>query len=63
MRLLQSVRTHLKQTKQPQRKFVTHLLGLLLILPGHATFRNRKVDFEDDTIGICAGLWNLTLCY
>ena len=40
MRLLQSVLTRLKQTKKPQRKFVTHLLGLLLMLPGHATFRN-----------------------
>jgi hypothetical protein len=27
------------------------------------SFRNRKADFEDDSIGICAGLWNLTLCY
>jgi hypothetical protein len=26
-------------------------------------FRNRKADFEDDSIGICAGLWNLNLCY
>jgi hypothetical protein len=40
MRLLQSVLTRLKQTKKPQRKFITHLLGLLLMLPGHATFRN-----------------------
>jgi hypothetical protein len=40
MRLLQSVRSRLKQTKQPQYKFVTHLLGLLLMLPGPATFRN-----------------------
>src|ERR687895_1727162 len=24
-------------------------------------FRNRKADFEDDAIGIYAGLWNLTL--
>jgi hypothetical protein len=40
MRLLQSVLTRLKQTKKPQYKFVTHLLGLLLMLPGHATFRN-----------------------
>jgi hypothetical protein len=40
MRLLQSVRTRLNQTKKPQYKFVTHLLGLLLMLPGHATFRN-----------------------
>jgi hypothetical protein len=40
MRLLQSVLTRLKQTKKPQHKFVIHLLGLLLMLPGHATFRN-----------------------
>jgi SRSO17 transposase len=40
MRLLQSVLSRLKQTKQPQYKFITHLLGLLLMLPGHATFRN-----------------------
>ena len=24
-------------------------------------FRNRKTDFEDDAIGICAGLWNFAL--
>jgi SRSO17 transposase len=40
MRLLQSALSRLKQTKQPQDKFVTHRLGLLLMLPGHATFRN-----------------------
>jgi hypothetical protein len=40
MRLLQSVLSRLNQTKKPQYKFVTHLLGLLLMLPGHATFRN-----------------------
>ena len=26
-------------------------------------FRNHKEDFEDDSVGICAGLWNLHLCY
>ena len=26
-------------------------------------FRNRKADFEDDAVGICAGLWNLVLSY
>ena len=26
-------------------------------------FRNHKVGFEDESIGICAGLWNLNLCY
>ncbi len=40
MRLLQSVLATLPQTKKPQRKFIAHLLGLVLMLPGHATFRN-----------------------
>lgn len=40
MRLLHSLLPHLHQTKKPQQKFLTHLLGLLLWLPGHATFRN-----------------------
>ena len=40
MRLLQSILPYLNQTKKPQQKFLTHLLGLLLLLPGHATFRN-----------------------
>ncbi|PON11155.1 transposase, partial [Candidatus Entotheonella serta] len=26
-------------------------------------FRNRKADFEDELIGICAALWHLSLCY
>jgi hypothetical protein len=26
-------------------------------------YRNRKENFEDDSVGICAGLWNLNLCY
>jgi hypothetical protein len=42
MRLLQSVRSRLKQTKKPQRQFVTHLLGRLLMLPGPATFRHMS---------------------
>ena len=40
MRLLQSVLPSVSQTKKPQQKFLAHLLGLLLMLPGHATFRN-----------------------
>jgi hypothetical protein len=40
MRLLQRVLPTLRQTKKPQQKFLAHLLGLLLRLPGHATFRN-----------------------
>ena len=27
------------------------------------TFRNRIENFEDDVIGVCAGLWNLALSY
>jgi hypothetical protein len=42
MRLLQSVLICLKQTKKPQYKFITQLLGLMLMLPGHATFRNMS---------------------
>lgn len=42
MRLLQSVLSRLQPTKKPQRKFVAHVLGLLLMLPGHATFRNMS---------------------
>ena len=42
MRLLQNVLHSLKKTKKPQYKFVTHLLGLMLMLPGYATFRNMS---------------------
>src|SRR5205823_10443174 len=42
MRLLQSVLPYLNQSKKPQRKFVAHLLGLMLMLPGHATFRTMS---------------------
>jgi hypothetical protein len=40
MPLLQSVLTRFSQTKKPQPKFLTHLLGRILMLPGHATFRH-----------------------
>jgi len=40
MRLLPSVLKSLNKTKKPQHKFVIHLLELLLMLPGRATFRN-----------------------
>lgn len=42
MRLLQSVLSSLNQTKKPQYKFGTPLLGLMLMLPGHATWRNMS---------------------
>jgi hypothetical protein len=40
MRLLRSVLPTLSQTKKPHHKFLAHLMGLLLMFPGHATFRN-----------------------
>jgi hypothetical protein len=44
MRLLQSVLSCLKPTKKPPHQFVTQLLGLMLMLPGHATFRHMRRD-------------------
>jgi hypothetical protein len=44
MRLLQSILPTLRHTQKPQQKFLAHLLGLLLMLPGHATFRNLSRD-------------------
>ena len=40
MRLLPSRLMQLKHTKKPPHKFLPHFLGLLLMLPGHATFRH-----------------------
>ena len=40
MRLLQSILPTLRHPQKPQPQFLAHLLGLLLMLPGHATFRN-----------------------
>jgi DDE superfamily endonuclease len=40
MPLLQSALTRLSRPKKPQQKFLTHLLRLMLMLPGHATFRH-----------------------
>jgi hypothetical protein len=46
------------------RIFIEHALGgmkrsTILV----QVFRNRKADFEDDAVGICAGLWNFALSY
>ena len=46
------------------RIFIEHAIGGMTrynILV-HA-FRNRLENFEDDVIGVCAGLWNLVLSY
>lgn len=40
MQLLDSVRMHLKDIKKPQWQFVCQVLRVLLLFPGHATFRN-----------------------
>jgi hypothetical protein len=42
MRLLQSVLPGCSQPQQPQQKFVAQLLRLLLMFPGHATFRHLR---------------------
>lgn len=46
------------------RIFIEHAIGSMkrYNILVHV-FRNRKVDFEDDAVGICAGLWNFALCY
>ena len=40
MRLFESVLATLTHLQRPQRKFLIHLMRLLLMLPGHVTFRN-----------------------
>src|SRR3989442_13689586 len=48
----------------PVRIFIAHAIGGMKrsnILVH--TFRNRIEHFEDDVIGVCAGLWNLVLSY
>ncbi len=46
------------------RIFIEHAIGGMkrYNILVHA-FRNRIKHFEDDVIGICAGLWNLVLSY
>jgi DDE superfamily endonuclease len=51
MRLLHRVLPMVPKTNQPQRTFVAHLVRLLLLLPGHATFRHFSRDrrYHDKT--------------
>ena len=46
------------------RIFIEHAIGGMkrynILVHG---FRNRKADFEDDAIGVCAGLWNFVPSY
>ena len=46
------------------RIFIEHAIGGMkrYTILVHV-FRNRKADFEDEAVGICAGLWNLALSY
>jgi hypothetical protein len=46
------------------RIFVEHAIGGMkrYNILVHS-FRNRTAHFEDDVIGVCAGLWNLVLSY
>ncbi len=46
------------------RSFIEHAIGgmKLYTILIH-TFRNLIEHFEDDVIGVCAGLWNLVLSY
>ena len=58
-----------------EQKAVNKILSQVRIFVEHAiggmkrynilvhSFRNHKENFEDDVIGICAGLWNLLLSY
>jgi DDE superfamily endonuclease len=53
-----------KKVLRQVRIFVAHAIGgmkryNILVY----SFRNHKENFEDDVIGICAGLWNLALAY
>ena len=51
MRLLYSVLTKVPKANTSQRKFLGHFIGLLLMLPGHATFRNlsRYSSYHEKT--------------
>jgi DDE superfamily endonuclease len=51
MRLFESVLTTFTNLQRPQRKFLCHLMRLLLMLPGHVTFRNlsRYSSYHEKT--------------
>jgi DDE superfamily endonuclease len=44
VRLFESVLIRVQTPKQPQRKFLCHLMRLMLMLPGRMTFRNLSRD-------------------
>lgn len=51
MRLRHSILSTPSPTKKPQRPCIAHLLGLMLMRPGHATFRNlsRYSSYDEKT--------------
>jgi hypothetical protein len=61
---LSAVQKAVNKALSQVRIFVEHAIGGMkrynILVHG---FRNRKENFEDDVIGVCAGLWNLVLSY
>jgi hypothetical protein len=61
---LSAVQKAVNKALSQVRIFVEHAIGGMkrynILVHG---FRNRKENFEDDVIGVCAGLWNLILSY
>src|SRR6516164_5420348 len=59
---LSAVQKAVNKALSQVRIFVEHAIGGMkrynILVHG---FRNRKENFEDDVIGVCAGLWNLIL--
>ena len=53
-----------KKALSQLRIFIEHAIGGMKrsTIVVHA-FRNRIENFEDDVIGVCAGLWNFVLSY
>ena len=56
--------TAAKTVLRQVRIFMAHAIGGMQrsTILGHVS-RNHKAHFEDDALGICAGLWNFVLSY
>jgi len=61
---LSAVQKAVNKALSQVRIFVEHAIGGMkrYNILVHS-FRNRTEHFEDDAIGVCAGLWNLVLSY
>jgi hypothetical protein len=67
---LQLVHSHPDETQERRRaglqaraRSISQRGGLLASEASEAINRDKLKYFEDDVIGICAGLWNLVLSY